>query len=516
MMIDNHRPGPAGKGGDPQKRPHLTAMEGRHNQAEAIFRQRAAESPQEQDAISPEAMRRTLHELGVHQIELEMQNEELRESKIALDIVRKRYFDLYDLAPVGYCTLSRSGLILQSNLLASTVLGVGRSALIGQPFSRFLFKECADRYQKHRRRLLETAEPQTVEVRLVNRDGRIFWVQLTATLGPEEDGKTVVRVIINNIDERKRAESALREQREFFHLIAENIEDFISVLDPQGRRLYNSPSFTKFFGATSDLVGSDSFVEIHPEDQERLRQIFRETVETGEGRQTNYRLLRANGEVRDMESTGSAIRDHQGQVERVLVVSRDITERRRIEDQVRQLAFHDVLTQLPNRRLLNDRLTQAVAASSRRAGFGALMFLDLDDFKRLNDSRGHGVGDLLLIQVAERLKSCVREMDTVARFGGDEFVVMISELDPVSADSIKQVHVIAEKIRVTLAAPYVLAIRRAGRSDTLIEHQCTVSIGVALFADHQAGEDILKWADSAMYQAKASGGNAIYFSDANA
>ena len=236
-------------------------------------------------------------------------------------------------------------------------------------------------------------------------------------------------------------------------------------------------------------------------------------MQTGEGRQTHYRLLKADGEIQEMESTSSVIRDGQGQVERVLVVSRDITERRRVEDQVRQLAFHDVLTKLPNRRLLNDRLNQAVAASTRRACFGALMFLDLDNFKRLNDTHGHDVGDLLLVQVADRLKNCVREMDTVARFGGDEFVVMISELDAGHSESMAQAGLIAEKIRTILATPYRLTISREGLPDTNIEQQCTASIGVALFINHHASQDILKWADTAMYQAKATGHNAIRFAD---
>ena len=149
-----------------------------------------------------------------------------------------------------------------------------------------------------------------------------------------------------------------------------------------------------------------------------------------------------------MESHGSVVNDNQGV--RVVVVSHDITERKQLEDQVRQLAFHDVVTKLPNRRLLHDRLSQSMAASARSGCHGAVMFLDLDNFKRLNDSHGHTVGDLLLIEVAERLKSCVREMDTVARFGGDEFVVMISELALDKAASVQEARGIAEKIRSAL------------------------------------------------------------------
>ena len=190
----------------------------------------------------------------------------------------------------------------------------------------------------------------------------------------------------------------------------------------------------------------------------------------------------------------------------------DITERKKNEDIIHSLAYHDTLTQLPNRRMLKDRLGQAMAASKHSGQYGALMFLDLDNFKPLNDAHGHDVGDLLLIEVARRITNCVREMDTVARFGGDEFVVMLSELDVDFAASTAQANIVAEKIRSILADPYVLSVRHDGKADATVEHHCTSSIGVVLFIDHEAAEeDILKWADLAMYQAKDDGRNLIRF-----
>jgi diguanylate cyclase (GGDEF)-like protein/PAS domain S-box-containing protein len=195
-------------------------------------------------------------------------------------------------------------------------------------------------------------------------------------------------------------------------------------------------------------------------------------------------------------------------------VGTNITERKQMEDQVRQLAFYDPLTKLPNRRLLSDRLSQAMAASKRSGCYGALMLLDLDNFKPLNDMHGHVVGDLLLIEAADRLKSCVREMDTVARFGGDEFVVMISELDVDKTGSTIQAGIIAEKIRAALAKPYELRIQQEGKAESTVEHHCTASVGVALFIrDEASQDDILKWADMAMYQAKEAGRNLHRFHD---
>ena len=183
-----------------------------------------------------------------------------------------------------------------------------------------------------------------------------------------------------------------------------------------------------------------------------------------------------------------------------------------MEAQVQQLAFHDVLTDLPNRRLLIDRLSRAVAASRRSRRHGAVLFLDLDNLKALNDTHGHEMGDVLLIAVADRLKSCIRDMDTAARFGGDEFVIIVGELEVDEAESSLQAAVVAEKIRGVLAEPYVLRIEHENGVETTLEHNCTASIGVALFADHDVDEDeILKRADQAMYQAKQAGRNSIRF-----
>lgn len=193
----------------------------------------------------------------------------------------------------------------------------------------------------------------------------------------------------------------------------------------------------------------------------------------------------------------------------------EIAERKQMEVHVRDMAFHDPLTRLPNRLLLNDRMNQALAAGARTGVYGSLMFLDLDNFKPLNDVHGHEVGDYLLIEVAARLTSCVRQIDTVARFGGDEFVVMLSDLHADQGIARAQAQAVAEKIRALVAAPYLLTIAHEGKPDVLVEHQCTASIGVALFVDQDAKQaDILKLADAAMYQAKKGGGNAICFAAA--
>jgi diguanylate cyclase (GGDEF)-like protein len=186
-----------------------------------------------------------------------------------------------------------------------------------------------------------------------------------------------------------------------------------------------------------------------------------------------------------------------------------------VGNQLKQLlAFYDPLTQLPNRRIFDDRLGQSLLAVKRHGTSGALMVLDLDNFKLLNDKQGHLFGDLLLVEVAARLNACVREVDTVARFGGDEFVVILSGLDADKAVATAQARVVAEKISASLCAPYVLKGEPVGRAHRHVAHQGSASVGVVVFSSHlERQATLFNRADAAMYQAKKSGRNAVMFSD---
>jgi len=221
---------------------------------------------------------------------------------------------------------------------------------------------------------------------------------------------------------------------------------------------------------------------------------------------------RKDGTLYHDEMTITPVRGKSGEIAHFVALKQDITARKISEEHLKNLAFYDPLTQLPNRRLLIDRLGQTFASSRRSGRHGALMFLDLDNFKPLNATHGHDVGDLLLIEASRRIVACVREEDTIARFGGDEFVVMLKELDADSAASATQASSVAEKIRAALTKPYQLELLQEEDGKLAIEHRCTSSIGIVLFAGHEySREDILKWADIAMYQAKAAGRNTIRF-----
>lgn len=253
---------------------------------------------------------------------------------------------------------------------------------------------------------------------------------------------------------------------------------------------------------------------VHPEDMPKVMATIQAHIDgKTPSAVTEFRLLCRDGSWLWTLGRGMVVsRDADGKALRLVGTNTDITERKQMESQIVQLAFHDPLTQLPNRRLLKDRLSQIFATTKRSGCYGAVMFLDLDDFKPLNDTYGHEVGDSLLIEVADRLRSCVREVDTVGRFGGDEFLIMLGELNSSKDTSTTQARIVAEKVCAVLAEPYRLKVRQDGMTETSIEYHCTVSIGVVLFIDHETSQDdILKWADSAMYQAKENGGNQIRF-----
>lgn len=201
---------------------------------------------------------------------------------------------------------------------------------------------------------------------------------------------------------------------------------------------------------------------------------------------------------------------HESQV--FFVFCRDICERKRVENAMRDLAYYDALTGLPNRRMLSDRLAQAMAGSKRNNLYGALMFLDLDNFKPLNDQYGHEVGDVLLIEASNRIKQCLREIDTVARFGGDEFVVMLTELSLNKNIAIEQSRLVAEKIKEAIGQPFELDVKLKDGTSKVILHSCTASVGVVPFINHEINEqDLLNYADKAMYQAKREGRNQVRF-----
>ncbi|MFZ6752199.1 diguanylate cyclase domain-containing protein [Undibacterium sp. Dicai25W] len=322
------------------------------------------------------------------------------------------------------------------------------------------------------------------------------------------------RIIVShdNVTALKVAQVELHESLTFTRKLINSMQDGFTVLERNGRALEVNPALCRMTGfMDTELLRSGAGFPYWPQDEnDQLQALLQRVLQGAEG-EIEVSLIRKNGTRFPANMTFSCVKDENGYPINYIATIKDITERKRMEDDVHRLAFYDPLTNLPNRRLLHDRIEQSIAAGKRSGNHAALLMIDLDNFKPLNDNFGHDVGDLLLIEVASRLRSCVREIDTVARFGGDEFVVIISELQAENGNSKNQVTVIAEKIRNALRTPYMLPIQYDGKPE-YIEHRCSASIGVALFNSHNTTEtQVMKWADKAMYQAKDDGRNLIRF-----
>jgi len=410
--------------------------------------------------------------------------------------------------------VNEQGLITEWNLAAQKMFQYSREEALGRQMHQLI---APPRYHTDAARGFGRFQEvgtgpligKTTELAALRKDGSEFPIELSLSAAKVK-GRWHAMGVMRDITERKRAETQLKNSEQRYRNIIQTSMDCFWLIDTEGRILDVNDAYCKLSGYTREELLNMRIPDVEAkEPPEMTAQRIQETITKGYARfETQHR--RKDGQLLDIGVSVIYQQDTEGG--HFFAFLHDITARKQTEEKIRQLAFYDTLTQLPNRRLLNDRMEQALAASKRNGRYGALMFLDLDNFKPLNDTHGHDVGDLLLIEVARRMTGGIRQMDTVARFGGDEFVVMLSELDTDKAASITQAGIVAEKIRAALAEPYVLTRKQNGKAEITIEHHCTSSIGVVLFINHEVSpEDILKWADMAMYQAKEAGRNLIRF-----
>jgi diguanylate cyclase (GGDEF)-like protein/PAS domain S-box-containing protein len=308
---------------------------------------------------------------------------------------------------------------------------------------------------------------------------------------------------------RQRSEQALRDSESKLRGMINGALDAIVTIDEQGCIVEFNPAAEHIFGFARDSVLGRNLAEvIIPPDMRKMHdEGHARFIKTGNqkvfGRRLELTAMRADGSEFPIELTITSL-SNQG-LPYVTGFIRDITEKKRAEQDIHYLAFFDSLTGLPNRRLLMDRLQQALVGSSRTQKYGAVMFIDLDHFKIINDSRGHDYGDLLLIEVARRLRACVRAEDTVSRLSGDEFVLILEDLSLDVDQSVIEVRAVGEKILAAVHQSYRLKE---------IEYHNSGSIGICLFCGNETSvEELLKRADTAMYQAKAAGRNMLKFHD---
>jgi diguanylate cyclase (GGDEF)-like protein/PAS domain S-box-containing protein len=380
---------------------------------------------------------------------------------------------------------------------AARLYGRQPAALIGRPFSEQVARELQERDAAVMGRVFAGEPVFGHETRHQRSDGSYVDLSLNAAARRDGAGRVVGAFgTARDITERKLAAVALHENIEKLRLAVEAAGLHYWEWDADGDLLQwgRSPDGV----ARKSVRWSEYAAGVHPEDRDRYIAAGRGAAARGEAFEVEYRVAGADGYPVWFSSRGVPLRDAAGRAGRMVGVSQDITERKRREDEVRFLAYHDPLTGLPNRRLLDDRLKQALYLAERRDRHLAVLMIDLDDFKRVNDSAGHRAGDAVLREVALRLSACVRRADTVARQGGDEFVVVLSDLQT-EADC----QVVAEKVLRVLRQPFEADDRG---------FQLGASIGAALFpADGGDGELLMRSADAAMYRAKQQGGNQYRF-----
>ena len=420
---------------------------------------------------------------------------ELSISRARLRAGEKRLRDITAALGEGLFVLDQEGCTTFLNPEAERLLGWRAEELLGQPLHRLTHYQHPDGSPYPDadcpiHRVIETGKVERSEDdHFCRRDGSLVAVSYVAT--PIREGETVVGSVVafHDITERKQTEAELR-------LAAKLIEaspNGIIVTDPNGIITQVNPAFTRVTGyAPADVIGqSPRILQSGEHDPAFYAQMWRSLLSSGywQGEIWNRRK---NGEVYPEWLSLTRVLDSQGNTERFMAIFMDITERKRAEQKLEYMANHDHLTGLPNRVLFIDRLQQALATARREGTKAALLYLDLDRFKPINDELGHEIGDAVLIEVARRMRDAVRETDTVARIGGDEFVIVLSGLSR---------NEVAEKVATKLLEAIPLPIRVSG-------HRCEVgvSIGIALYPEHGDSVDKLtSAADSAMYQAKEAG-----------
>jgi len=358
----------------------------------------------------------------------------------------------------------------------------------------------------------DNVAPWRVEYRIRARDDKVKWLLVDAVPERDEGGAITWYGAITDITESKAMEDELR-------IAAATFEghEGVFITDADGVIIRVNHAFSVMTGySAAEAIGrTPALLKSGRHDDEFYRRIRVALAHDGywNGEIWNRRK---SGELYAEWATFSAVKDVEGRVTHYVAAFSDITEQKQAEERIHRLAFYDPLTNLPNRRLFMDRLEQALVGAVRSRNFGALMFVDLDQFKRLNDQHGHIMGDELLQQAALRLSQSVRASDTVARLGGDEFVVMLEDVATHPGGergAAAQAHAVAMKILALLAEPYRLEPRGAHCGPAVI-HRCTASIGISLFdGDNPGRDELIRQADVAMYAAKAAGRNAIRFFD---
>lgn len=449
---------------------------------------------QDKAPLNPEAIKALLHEVQTYQIELEVQNQELLDVQHELEEARNRYATLYDFAPNGYLTTDDHGVITRINLTGARILGYERRNLIGIPLNAIMERGQNRDFLVHLNQLKTTEEPLEVDLRFRCYDRTTRVINLHSH-SSNENGKPVFHSAFQDVTEKYEADQQLRQAARVF----ESTLEAIVIMDRRFCITTTNQAFTRMTGQEeARILGEDLSLVVGGEQQSASLTRLRKEMRQGGHWQGEFEVSRKDGSTFSAWGTLSTVQDQSRKPTHHVLVFSDISSLKDVQSRLEHLAHHDALTGLPNRLLLKAGLDQALKRAKRYQTTLALLYIDLDHFKTINDTLGHSSGDRLLSVIAERLNGFVREEDLVSRLGGDEFVVLLNNVGtPASAGTL------AEKVLRLINEPIQF------------DKQALVSgasIGISFYPDDaDSGENLTKNADTALYRAKEKGRNQYSF-----
>jgi diguanylate cyclase (GGDEF)-like protein/PAS domain S-box-containing protein len=426
---------------------------------------------------------------------------DLKEKEDELRKERETFFSVFDNLPVGIIVTDKKGNVLYINKEFTEITGYSHDDI---PDGRTFFRKAYPDPEIRRaivdiwKRSEAEKTKEAFQFRVTCKDGSEKDVEFKSVY--LEDGRVVTA--LTDITALKMMERELLESERRFRSIFEYSRDAIYITSHDGRFIDVNQAFCDLFGEKKEEILKKSAKDAYVSEHEKIR-LKTSIKQAGFVKDFELRLKKVNGEIMDCLLTVTAIRDEKGRIIEYHGIVRDITEKKRTEEKIRYLAFHDVLTGLPNRTLFADRLNMAIGHAKREKNMIAVMMLDVDKFKEINDVYGHDFGDLILKEVAERLKNSVRRTDTIARMGGDEFIGIFTEIK-----KLEDIETIGKKIMEAFSNP----VKVQGYPFLL-----TVSAGFSVYPIHgQDLDSLLKKADFAMYEVKQGGRNGFKIYDSEA
>ncbi|MGG7621435.1 PAS domain S-box protein [Bacillus coreaensis] len=414
---------------------------------------------------------------------------ESKKAELAIKESEERYRKLVEFSPAGI-VVHREGKILYANRSALNVMK--EIDLKDQSIFSYIHPDYHEVSKKRISNEKVGSEIPNIEIQLVRRDGEIIYADVGG-MAIIYDGSSAFMTLFKDVSQRKYMEQVLIESEEKYRLIADNMTDLVSIVDIHGIMKYLSPSHQMVLGHSPEVYeGQSAFSYIHPEEIEELQHQFMDILKNKETKTVEFRHLHVSGEWIWVEAKATPVMDDEGTVLHVQIVAREITERKLLEGKLRFMAFHDILTELPNRRMFKAKLEEILEEANRYDRKFAVLYMDMDKFKHINDTYGHDIGDELLKQFSKKVKDCLRKSDMLARIGGDEFCALLK---------------INQEKDVLLTAQRILDSIQAKWKIREYEFFTTSSIGIAVYEHGFGVDELIKNADLALYQAKEKGRN---------